>query len=641
VVWRGSAAALALVAACSSRSGLKADGATDRPAPDVSEATDAADASTVADAAATDAAALADRGHGDARDAARPPPPPAWSCQADGGALQPDAFPSFARSCAALPSCGGDPTGQWAAGVDVVGIAACPGIMTGACAVADPAPGDPCSGLDSLLMPSGFNPPFPTALTVRGATLKLPPSGDFTLDIDVTGPVFAHFAPSCVKTASLSCTDLFPQVENAVGPVNGLVCVPSTDKGCDCSWTYGGADPAIIEEVGTWRAEGNLLHLNAVAPDGGVQAFDYTFCVNGGALSLTAAHGSPAFGPTTMPASAHRFGVETLQLQRGQGTVLHWNGTTWSVTTLGDDLPSLAVGGSGPADVWAVGSFPGGSGAIGHWNGVSWSEEEVLPPGQNPVKSVAVQSVWASARDDVWAAGTAADGPALLHWNGAAWSRASFDVPGIVLDPTYSSFGGFWGSGSNDVWLGLVSSLKPTVLHFDGTKWEATKVVDMNTFGLSPPMGLSGTGPSDIWAILPGQAAQIVHWDGSAWSVRFLGSGTFQPLATWDSGPNDVWAVGAPGTTDNFVVGTGYVKGPVSNMIHWDGQVWSAAANVTGTPTSLSAIWGSGPDDIWAVGSGTIMHWNGQSWSVVVNGTMGVLEGIWGSGPDDVWAVMK
>jgi hypothetical protein len=655
--WRGSAAALVLVASCSSASSPRRDGASEAPAAEVADAAamDVADAPAVdvADAPAVDVAdtaAIVDGNRGDAgvdaADGARVAAPPAWSCVADGGVEDPDAFPQGATRCAALSSCGGDPAGQWLVGLDVV--SACPGTTTGACLLADPAPGDSCAGLVYQSGPPPYigaiNLPFPTAPTVRGATLNLPPSGNFTIDIDVTGQGSFHFAPACLTSGGHpSCADLATQLEGVGPPTKGFACLPSADRGCDCSWTYGGAaDPAIVEEAGTWRAEGNLLHLSAAAPDGTVRVFDYTFCVNRDVLDLTTMPGGVAFGPGPPVSGAHQFAVETLRLQKAQGTVLHWNGAGWSVTTLGNDLSPRAVAGSGPADVWAVGTFAGGSGAIGHWSGASWSEEEVLPPTQDTHTSatVAVQSIWASNPGDAWAVGSTADGPAILRWDGAAWSRVALDLSAAVLDPV-NAFGGLWGSGSNDVWVGAVGTdHRPTVFRFDGTAWKQVMLAAPNTFSLLAPTGFSGTGPSDVWVVEPGPSEQIVHWDGSAWGIKFLGNGTFQPTATWGSGPNDVWAVGVVGTTGQFVVGTGYVTGPAGNIIHWDGKVWSMVDS--GTTANLSAVWGGGPNDVWAVGDkGTIVRWNGAVWSPVASGTTNDLLGIWGSGPDDVWAVMN
>jgi hypothetical protein len=57
------------------------------------------------------------------------------------------------------------------------------------------------------------------------------------------------------------------------------------------------------------------------------------------------------------------------------------------------------------------------------------------------------------------------------------------------------------------------------------------------------------------------------------------------------------------------------------------------------TADPLGSVWGSGPNDVFAVGyEGTILHYDGQSWQSVVLKT-GFLEGVWRSGPNDVFAV--
>ncbi len=54
----------------------------------------------------------------------------------------------------------------------------------------------------------------------------------------------------------------------------------------------------------------------------------------------------------------------------------------------------------------------------------------------------------------------------------------------------------------------------------------------------------------------------------------------------------------------------------------------------------LTAVWGSGAADVWAVGSGgTILHNDGTVWKGVPSGTTETLYAIWGSGPGDVWTV--
>jgi hypothetical protein len=55
---------------------------------------------------------------------------------------------------------------------------------------------------------------------------------------------------------------------------------------------------------------------------------------------------------------------------------------------------------------------------------------------------------------------------------------------------------------------------------------------------------------------------------------------------------------------------------------------------------ALNAIWGSGPDDIHAVGDdGMIFDYDGTRWNEVVGTTGAKLGGVWGTGPKDVYAV--
>ena len=91
--------------------------------------------------------------------------------------------------------------------------------------------------------------------------------------------------------------------------------------------------------------------------------------------------------------------------------------------------------------------------------------------------------------------------------------------------------------------------------------------------------------------------------------------------AVWGSGRDDVWAVGDAGT-----------------MVHGDGILWSAVPAVT--PRALRSIWGSARNDVWAVGdTGTILHFDGAAWTAMYAPTSAWLTGIWGSARNDVWAV--
>jgi hypothetical protein len=97
-------------------------------------------------------------------------------------------------------------------------------------------------------------------------------------------------------------------------------------------------------------------------------------------------------------------------------------------------------------------------------------------------------------------------------------------------------------------------------------------------------------------------------------------------MGVWGTGPDDVWAIGDNGGTP----------------LHWSGSGWSG---VTGAGSgdyprvgTENAIWGSGPQDIWVVGEAGAAHWDGAQWAPAPLGEI-FLSGVWGSGPDDVWAV--
>ena len=65
---------------------------------------------------------------------------------------------------------------------------------------------------------------------------------------------------------------------------------------------------------------------------------------------------------------------------------------------------------------------------------------------------------------------------------------------------------------------------------------------------------------------------------------------------------------------------------------------WTPVTSATGI--YLSDVWGSGANDVWAVGAGgTILHWNGTEWSATTTGISNLLSSVGGSSANDVWAV--
>ncbi len=91
----------------------------------------------------------------------------------------------------------------------------------------------------------------------------------------------------------------------------------------------------------------------------------------------------------------------------------------------------------------------------------------------------------------------------------------------------------------------------------------------------------------------------------------------------WGSGPDDIFAVGTVGT-----------------VLHFDGSQWRHMES--GTSITLESVWGSGPNDVYAAGwggeaTGLVIHYDGTRWSSVLNFEDADLHSVWGSGPNDVY----
>ena len=118
--------------------------------------------------------------------------------------------------------------------------------------------------------------------------------------------------------------------------------------------------------------------------------------------------------------------------------------------TIGE--PSLeSVWGSSATDVFAVGDI----GTILHYDGNTWS-------GQASGSTNWLYGVWGSSATDVLAVG---EGETILHFDGNTWSgQASGTGVGLW---------GVWGSSATDVFAvgGNGGIGQGTILHYDGDTW--------------------------------------------------------------------------------------------------------------------------------------------------------------------------
>ena len=139
------------------------------------------------------------------------------------------------------------------------------------------------------------------------------------------------------------------------------------------------------------------------------------------------------------------------------------------------------------------------------------------------------------------------------------------------------------GRGRTDLWIGGASS---AVLHFDGGRWTSV------SSPLSAVFGVWAAAEDDVWFggtlidTTPGDyfdsIAAIAHWDG----VSLTLTAQFD-----DASVNDVWGAGP---SDVYAAGTG------DATWHWDGAAWTALPGVPGG----THVTGTGPNDVWLAGTG-------------------------------------
>ena len=306
------------------------------------------------------------------------------------------------------------------------------------------------------------------------------------------------------------------------------------------------------------------------------------------------------------------------------GSVLHWAGTQWDTLKIGDAASAItSIWGTGPSDVYALSE----QGAY-HWDGTQWT---LVPgaPGGYLIKG--------NAADDIFVVGKSPDdkGSTITHWDGRYWSviyrgDEVDDVWGPDLDNLYFTGEGgvfqpgaaiwnpvtpqpansMWGT-DEDVFLTATSAVdgssttNPSKGPQPGFFGHTSKRRPFEILSASAPSPsrIWGTSSSDIWGAYSTGAFYngdpLAHWDGSRWSTTPFPF--FTPSALGGTGPNDVWAVGEQLEGESY-------RGAIA---HWDGRAWSQGSS---SPTWFAAVWAQSPDNAFAVG-GSINHWDGKTWS--------------------------
>jgi hypothetical protein len=319
------------------------------------------------------------------------------------------------------------------------------------------------------------------------------------------------------------------------------------------------------------------------------------------------------------------------------GSVLHYNGTTWSPMSCGTNAALFDIWGSSASDVFAVGI----NGIILHYDGTNWSE-------MTSQTTTALYAVWGSSSSDVYAVGNSG---VIRHFDGSSWSTVSSGTTQVLNCVT--------GTASNDVWIGGNGQ---TILHYNGTSWSS----QVNGFGNNVSC-MWAAGTNDVWL---GSGAYTWHWNGTIWAqspTSMQTSGSVNGIFGFSS--TDIIITTSQGeikryngtTWGNVITPIGYslfpVWGSAANDVfvgggwgeiqHWNGTSWTRQTTNVGSLTTndyFRAIWGSGSSSIFVTGqfgtNGGVLRYNGSSWAgMTMPASQPLLYGIWGSSATDVFAV--
>lgn len=291
-----------------------------------------------------------------------------------------------------------------------------------------------------------------------------------------------------------------------------------------------------------------------------------------------------------------------------------------------------SIWGSGPSDVWAVGA----KGSVIHWDGTTWASTPIDT-------SYSLQSVYGTGPNDVWVTSTAS---LIYRSTGFSSGTATFEKQTAIAESamfpaTIGALLAVWATGPGDVWVsgrhrlskgGQFEASWRTTPGDGGVAW-----APVSAFGSAGAVyGIWGSGPNDVWMVgskgttnmsFSSHTNGLAATDGGMPAWTEVDTATFSVLnAVWGTGPNDVWAVGNSGAIRHY---TG-------------GATWE----IVESPTSqnLRGVWAAATDDAWAVGeNGTVLHYDGTEWTpskvALPKADKRDLYAVWGSGPDDVWAV--
>lgn len=216
---------------------------------------------------------------------------------------------------------------------------------------------------------------------------------------------------------------------------------------------------------------------------------------------------------------------------------------------------------------------------------------------------------------------------------GTVMMKIEYSGPWILMEDTGIApvpLHSVWGFQSNPVWFvggncdfGITYASAWSYYEPSDT-W--TEVFDGNM--LDCYGSAWGSSPVDIYfggASISGMFPNASHWYGDERSDFILGMEYDLVSGIFGSGPEDIWAVQA---------------NPYDSLYHYDGAKWKGTKDAFMT-SALYDVWVASGGEACAVGAdGAIYYYNGSAWAdYTIESSSDTLFGVWGKSYDDIYAV--
>ena len=258
------------------------------------------------------------------------------------------------------------------------------------------------------------------------------------------------------------------------------------------------------------------------------------------------------------------------------GTVVHYDGTAWSVVAGATTARLVRVWGPSPSNVYAISDHDA---TLIHFNGSSWAATSAPPKPTGLATGRGGPTFWVNSPSDAIAIVNSpfvsALGDSIMHWDGSSWTAQVRNV---------RSASAVWMAPDGRAVVGQ-SEVTDRGYFYDGATWQPWGSVFAGR-----SMRFRGKTFGDLFVLAnsSGSCCTVKHFDGSA--LDFTSYNTAPYEGAWWVSPDEIYIWTSPGTD-----ATGYTLARTT-----------AANSVATAPEGISgkAMWGASATDLFVVGAG-------------------------------------